>query len=543
MSQTKVKPLLFRSSLSVRLYLLIVPTVILAISLLGYFDGRVATRMLDREVQRDTVRVASQLAEDLSRTGPNDRDSLKSWLGDLVETNPAISRIDVYLLDGDALTQFVTTSTSTARPITVDESTAIRENRLTVIPLFQEKERLLKVIAPFANPSGKGCITVTATLHESDLVGEVHDRIALFLVPGSILVLVLMLHYLFTRVLTQRIDRLIQAMTQARSGNLETRAPVEQPDELGTIAQCFNETMEDIARASRERDQLLAEVRDFNVQLQQKVKEATQELSTTNERLRRLNEDLLETQRRLTQAERTAVAGQMAATFAHEIGSPLSAISTHLQLMMEDPALDDDARRRMNLVQEQVSRITGFVEELLSETRTASQPRAPVQINQLLQQLLLFLEQHMERHHVKVETRFGTELPEIDANAQQLQQVFLNLLNNACDALPKGGKVQVETQAETNAEGQVFVAVRVSDNGIGIPAERHGHIFEPFFSTKELKHGTGLGLSIAAKIIRQHQGTIELQSTIGVGTTFTVRFPVVAHLPEPGLALAERRAT
>ncbi len=512
-------------SVSFRLYLIIIPTTIVAISLVGYMDGRFAARMLDSQVEESSVRIADQLAEDLSRrTAPRNPDRVKNWLGELVESNFYILRIDVYHLAGSGLTRWVTTSTSQVEPITVDEMAAIQESKPKVVQQFQERQRLLKVIAPIRNETGtSGCVTVISTLKQSDLVGEVHERIALFLVPSAVLVMIVMLHYLFTRVLTRRIGRLTHVMTQARSGNLAKRVPVERRDELGIIAERYNEMMEEIERAALERDRLLEELQNFNVLLQGKIRDATSELSSANEQLRQLNQDLVETQLRLTQYERTAMAGQMAATFAHEIGSPLSAISTHLELMAEDTAVPADSRRRLELIQEQVSRITGFVEELLTDTRLSAAARAPVQLNKLLQQLLLFLEQHLEKCHVNVETRFSPDLPEIDANAQQLQQVFLNLLNNACDAMPAGGTVRVETSPYDGADGK-YVAVSVADSGIGIPEEKQERIFEPFFTTKNLRRGTGLGLSIAAKIVREHSGTIELESAPGKGAKFTLRF-------------------
>ncbi len=525
MALMNVREFLQTRSISFRLYLIIIPTTILAISLLGYMDGRFVMRMLDSQVEESTQRIADQLAEDLaSKTAPNNPNRVKAWVGELVESNFFILRIDIYHITGSGLTRWVTTSTSPVQPITVDEMTAIQESRPKVVQLFQERQRLLKVIVPIRNDTGtSGCVTVISTLRQSDLVGEVHERIALFLVPISILIVVLMLHYLFTKVLTQRIGRLTHVMTQAGSGNLGKRAPVERRDELGIIAEHYNQMMGEIERASLERDQLLEELQNFNVQLQEKISDATIELSSANEKLRQVNQDLVETQRRLTQSERTAVAGQMAATFAHEIGSPLSAISTHLELMREDVAIPADSRSRLELIQEQVNRITGFVEELLAETRLSAAAREPVQINRLLQQLLLFLEQHLGKCHVEIETHFSPDVPDLEANAQQLQQVFLNLLNNACDAMPAGGTVRVETATQDDGNGR-FIVVSVADNGIGIPEEKQERIFEPFFTTKELRHGTGLGLSIAAKIIRQHYGTIELESAPGKGAKFTVRF-------------------
>jgi signal transduction histidine kinase len=138
----------------------------------------------------------------------------------------------------------------------------------------------------------------------------------------------------------------------------------------------------------------------------------------------------------------------------------------------------------------------------------------------------LFLEQHLEKQHVKVETRFSPAPPPIEANPQQIQQVFLNLLNNACDAMTEGGTVILETNTGVGDDGRDYVIASVEDNGTGIPQEKQAHIFEPFFTTKDLHRGTGLGLSIASKIIRRHHGTIELHSAPGAGSKFTLRFPI-----------------
>jgi len=516
-------------SISFRLHLFIVTTIVLTVLMVSYFDSRVSIQLIDSEIEENASSTASQLADDLSRAdAPTERETLQNWLRRTMDAKSFISRIDIYRISEGSLARFVTTSSSLSQPVAIDEEMSIRNSRAQVIPLYQDRERFLKVIVPFVDSGGiKGCITLIANLRQSEVVGRIHNRIAYFLVPGSIVLTLILLHFLFTRILILRFERLIAVMNEASRGNLKIRAPIEQEDEIGIIARRYNEMMETIEQASRQRDGLLEQQKTFNDQLRERVREATKEVSETNRMLRQVNEDLLDAQKRLTQAERAAVIGQMAATFAHEIGSPLSAISTHLDLMSEDSTVAPDTQRRLRLIQEQVVRITSFVEELLSETRAAMQTRSPVQVNQILQQLLLFLEQHIERQHVRVETRFKPDLPKIEANPQQLQQVFLNLLNNACDAMPNGGIVLVETSSDSDSDG-THVIVSVKDNGTGIAPEKQSHIFEPFFTTKDLHRGTGLGLSIAAKIIRQHQGTIELHSTPGEGTTFTIRFRVAA---------------
>jgi signal transduction histidine kinase len=528
-------------SISLKLYLIIVPATALSILLVSYFDIYFAARRMDGEIQRQTRSIADVLGLDIANLNPQiSLDTLRSFLNQIREANFYITRIDVFRKAGDQLSLWISTSsTSGPGPIHIDENSAMNGGHPLEMTVLQDRERCWKVIVPYVNQTGsvQGCVTVYSSLSASDLVTRVHDEVDLVLIPVSIAALIFILHFLFTRTLTGRIGKLGHAMDRARQGDLTKRAPVDQPDELGTIARIFNETMDEIQRSSEERNRLLEEQKGFNLQLQDRVHEATEGLSNANTQLMQVNQDLIDTQRRLTRYERMAIAGQMAAAFAHEVGSPMSAITTHLELLAEDPHCNDDARNRIRLIQEQLNRITGFVEDLLSETRAAAQVFERVQINEVLKQLLLFLHQHLERHNIEVATSFQADLPEIEANAQQLQQVFLNLFNNAADAMPQGGRIRVETRVEEDEMRPKQVAVSVSDNGVGIDSAEQKRIFEPFFSTKDFRRGTGLGLSIAARIVRQHGGTIGLQSEPGVGTTFTLRFPfgqTSATFPQEG---------
>lgn len=526
-----VKRYSWLKSVSFRLHLFIVATIVVTLLLVSYLNSRVSVRLMDSEIEQSARRIAAHLAEDLSAGSvPLDPFAIQSGLRRHMEDESFVTRIDIYRLSGARLTRVVTTSATESQPLLADENSAIRDRRIVTIPIYRDRTRFLKVIVPFTDDAGgKGCVTLIASLKQSETLGRIHKRTGLFLIPGSVLLSMVLLHFLFTRLLIRRFDHLIKAMNAASRGDLKIRAPVERDDELGAIANHYNDMMHQIEQASQERDRLLREQQTFNAQLQQRVREAIREISAKNENLRQVNEDLLETQRRLTRAERAAVVGQMAATFAHEIGSPLSAISTHLELTLEDDTLPADTRRRLGLIQEQVNRITAFVEELLMESRGSMQARSPVQLNALLQQLLLFMDHHLAGRGVNVQTRFHPDLPEIEANPQQLQQVFLNLLNNACDAMPGGGTVIVETSIDG-----FHVVASVTDSGTGIAEEKQARIFEPFFSTKDLNRGTGLGLSIAAKIVRQHKGTIALQSAPGAGAKFTIRFPIPAQIGEPG---------
>jgi signal transduction histidine kinase len=518
-------------SISFRLYLIIIPTTIVAILLISQVEPRIAAHLLERRVIGNTKSIADRLAAELSaRDEPPSRNAITLLLAQVAETTSYVTRIDVFLFADGVLTRIGTSSSTGGEPTTIDELLAVQQSQATTLVQYHDRERTLKAIVPFRSPAETviGCVSVSSSLRQADEMSDVRREIDPILIPLAVLMLVVMLHYFFTRGLTGRINRLGLAMIRARGGALGQRAPVDRPDELGAIARLFNETMEEIERASGENLRLLEEQKNFNAQLRERVKEATEELHAANARLRRANQELVETQRRLTRYERMAVAGQMAAAFAHEVGSPLSAISTHLELMSEEPGSSQDAKRRVRLIQEQVNRITGFVEELLSETRSAARAVGSVQVNDLLKQLLLFLAPHLERNRIQVVTAFQSDLPEIEADPQELQQVFLNLLNNAADAMPEGGTVKAETRLEQDPDHPGQVAVALSDNGVGIAPEVKRRIFEPYFSTKDLGHGTGLGLSIAARIVRKHAGSIEVASEPGAGTIFTIRFPVRA---------------
>jgi two-component system, NtrC family, sensor kinase len=518
-----------RLPLSVRLLGLIIPTVVLAIGLYGYLNARIIGRMLDTRVAESTRDAAMQLAEDLAGDRiPTRGERMRTWLRELMDANFFIVRIDVFELAEGRLEMATSTSGTIAPSALIDEEIAVRHYRILELPQFREKQRLLKVIAPFRTKQGTiGCVSLVSSLQQSDLVAQIHDRVALYLVPATVLILVLLLQFLFARGITRRIDRMSQVMREARSRDFSVRVPVGRDDELGTIARSFNDTMDEISNAWQERDRLLEERERSNALLQERIREATQDLAAANERLRQTNEEILNAQRQLTQAERMAVVCQMAATFAHEIGSPLSAVSTHLQLLVEERGTDGDTARRLQLIQEQISRITGYVEELLSATRAAVQVRTDVQLNEVLERLLLFLEQHLARRRVRVLKELGPNLPAVLADADQLQQVFLNLVNNACDAMPDGGELTLTTALEPGDQGRSFVVARVSDTGTGIPIEKQERIFEPFFTTKEFSGGTGLGLSVTARIVRQHGGDVSFTSRPSGGTTFVVRLPAL----------------
>ena len=234
---------------------------------------------------------------------------------------------------------------------------------------------------------------------------------------------------------------------------------------------------------------------------------------------------LFEMQRRLSHAERLSVSGRIMAQVAHEIGTPLHSVAGHLELLRKElPAdlLTEDAARRLAIIETQLARVTEIITQLLDLTRRSAGDPGPVDVGRLVRETIELVRPGMSAAGLGFGVEPPSELPRVHGHAGQLQQVILNLLTNAMDATPPGGRVEVATRAVPE-RGQVVIEVR--DSGHGIATAHRKQIFEPFFSTKAPGRGTGLGLFISSQIVRDHKGMIEVESEPGRRTTFRVVLP------------------
>ncbi len=237
-------------------------------------------------------------------------------------------------------------------------------------------------------------------------------------------------------------------------------------------------------------------------------------------------QELETTHAQLAHAARLASAGQLAGSVAHEINNPAGIILTTSDYLLretEHSGLSGMLREDLEAIRRQARRISEIVTGLLNFARPTPLNRRPIHVNDVLQQSLSLLAPRFREQHVEVEHRIVGNPRVITADPDRLEQVFVNLLNNAADAMPNGGKVVVEGAYGT-ANGNHLV-VTFADTGSGIPKEHLSRIFDPFFSTKLKDKGTGLGLSISYAIIRDHGGQIEVTSQAGRGTTFRVLLP------------------
>jgi two-component system, NtrC family, sensor kinase len=313
---------------------------------------------------------------------------------------------------------------------------------------------------------------------------------------------------LYVEIIVHRpLAEIVHAMEKVKQSSFDTRVRVHSLDEIGKLAEYFNSMTLSLGEANEE-------IRRQNRILDQRVKEATSELLARNL-------ELYEVQDELRRASRLATAGQVAAMLAHDLGSPLSSISGHLQLMLEEQSRSSQDRERLQLLLNQVERLSDTIRNFLNNVSTPALHVQDCDINALIRHLVELVTPLIRERNIQTLINLSELLPFLKADPHQLQQVFLNLFTNAIDAMREGGTLKVSTRPLEN-----HVEITIEDTGPGIPPENLKNLFHPFFSTKEFGKGTGLGLAICREIIRAHGGEITVESKEGAGTLFGILLPL-----------------
>ena len=244
------------------------------------------------------------------------------------------------------------------------------------------------------------------------------------------------------------------------------------------------------------------------------------------ERLK-MERELREIQQALLQSEKLAAMGRLTSQIAHELNNPIYGIMNTLELLKTEIPPESKRRRILELSLSEIQRLSEMLRNMLSFSKPEEEKRRPVKIDELIDGILLVMEKQMREVNIRVETSFGEEIPEVMASTNQMRQVFLNILKNAKEAMPKGGTLFVRTSKEDNR-----ILIHIEDTGMGVPEEIRDKIFEAFFTTKQKVKGVGLGLSVCYGIIKDHDGEIKVESEEGKGTTFTISLPIESRNQE-----------
>ncbi len=251
----------------------------------------------------------------------------------------------------------------------------------------------------------------------------------------------------------------------------------------------------------------------------------------TYKELQDTNEVLQASQEQLVHSSKLAAIGELAAVVAHEVNNPLQIVSGYVQLLLMRKDMEEEIRTKLKAVMKGTERINSVVQSLLSFTRKGKEGGEAfdsVDVNETIIGLEVLTRYSLLVDQIELNLDLDENLPKIPGQSGKLQQVFMNMISNAHQAMPQGGKFSIKTNYRDG-----LVNVTFSDNGVGIPKKNLNKIFNSFFTTKSSRKGAGLGLSISRKIVEEHEGTIQVRSQVGKGTTFIVKLPVIRRRKLP----------
>lgn len=395
--------------------------------------------------------------------------------------------------------------------------------------------RLLGMITPIRNaencslaechahPESKtilGVIDVRVSLADADR-RLAESRNQLLLLSAAAVILVASVAGAFLWVFIRRpVRQLMSGMEMVANGNLDHRIRARGSDEFGQLARAFNDMTGDLATARRE-------ITAWSETLEQKVRRKTADLENAH--------------RQMVRVEKMASLGNLASSVAHELNNPLEGILTFARLISKRLGKSSLPREELEtyeaelkLIGDEAMRCGNIVKNLLVFARQRGLAFTTVRFRDILARCVMLVQHHAQMNGVEV-TGSCTENDAIECDADQIQQVLIALIMNAFEAMgplkgrPEKGRLTITAEEDRPAEA---LKIRVADNGMGMPEDVKARVFEPFFTTKSEGKGVGLGLAITYGIVERHQGSIDVESAVGVGTTFTITLPVRQPSPQ-----------
>jgi signal transduction histidine kinase len=452
---------------------------------------------------------------------------IEELLESLAGPDRSIFQIDVFKREGPEDVELVTSSAEDSSVAWGKEiGSHMKGNPQAELVDLNTGNKAWKFYLPIRNPKKDrpplGLIRTYCDLEHWETVWNHNLRNTYVRLPFVLLGEFILLWVVLATVVTEPIRSITDAMSRLEQGDPSARTDVRSTDELGIIAGRFNLMAAELERATLERESLIAEIKGLNAGLQSRIQEALSALQTKNQELENLMEGNALLREELGQQERLAIAGQLTAAFAHEVGTPLNLVNSHLQLLESQSDLQDKTRERLGVIRAQIERVGDIVRRMMSVTRRPRIHPEPVPLGPLVTDLQRLWSPTLTAHGVS----FAWSAPEpcvLNVDRKQMEQLFINMVNNSVDAMPDGGHLILTVEPDPGAQRWL---ISLTDNGAGIPADILPKVFKPMFTTKPDGKGTGLGLAICREIVRAHGGELQIQSVEGEGTT--MRFPLPA---------------
>jgi two-component system NtrC family sensor kinase len=361
----------------------------------------------------------------------------------------------------------------------------LTEGKVWSAPAFVVNQWYLTAYKPIEDPRGQVIGALYVGLRRAPFAHQRNTIVAVFLAAIFVVsVITLLVLWLVTNWVLRPIGRVLDMCKGVIQGDLTARVGIRPPGEFGLLCQALDDMAESIERREQQIDRM--------------------------------------TKQQIGRSEKLASIGRLAAGIAHEINNPLTGVLTFAHLIRDRQDAESQDREDVELVIQETQRAAEVVQGLLDFARERPVAKVQLDVNAVIQRMVRLVENQKEMRRVHIEQEYAEDLPDILGDANQLQQVLLNLFLNAAAAMPQGGTLNVTTRVDDSD-----VTIVVADDGCGIEREHLDQIFDPFFTTKPVGQGTGLGLSVSYGIIEQHGGSIEVDSEPGRGSTFTIRLPII----------------
>lgn len=521
-------------SLSTKLISWLLASLLLIFALLGYLNIRLHRQHLEAATLTSAERVSDVIKRSTTYYMMRyDREGLYRTIQTMAD-EPGMSKVRIldstglirYSTDPNEVNQSVDKNAEACYACHAQSRPLARLNRPDRLRIYhgRDGQRILGIITPIENqvacwnaachahPASQqilGVLDTNLSLAKADAqLAESTDRTIGYTV-AAMLMLACLSWLFIVHVVDQPIRALTDGTKRLADGDLGFQIAVRSQDEVGDLAVSFNEMSLQLRAANEE---IIAWAKT----LEDRVEEKTRELKTINDQV--------------LHVEKMASVGKMAAVVAHEINNPLAGILTYSKLIkkwLDQGDLSDDKRKEavqcLDLIAGESRRCGDIVKNLLTFSRTAPMNVAAADLNSVIDRSIRLVFHQLEMNGIEVQTDLPSDLPIVQCDAAQVEQVLLALIMNAIDAMPRGGNLWVRTRLLADQEE---VQIEVRDDGTGIPPEILPRMFEPFLTTKESGKGVGLGLAVSRNIVEAHGGNIEVQSDLGKGTTFTVTLPL-----------------